>query len=83
MSMDRTPDLQAFWRLLAGGVDATGDISAARWNADAYFAEDRDAPGKSIARPDHRAARPGRAAAREKPPYLAITPLTRPSSATP
>ncbi|MDC3985913.1 type I polyketide synthase [Polyangium jinanense] len=44
------PDLDAYWRLLAEGVDATGEVPRERWDADAYFDEDRSAPGKAVSR---------------------------------
>jgi acyl transferase domain-containing protein len=40
----------AFWDLLSGGVDAVTAVPADRWNADAYFDADADAPGRSIMR---------------------------------
>lgn len=44
------PDLQAFWRVLAEGIDATGDVPPERWDADAYDRDDRDAPGERVRR---------------------------------
>ncbi|MDC0746351.1 type I polyketide synthase [Polyangium mundeleinium] len=44
------PDLDAYWRLLAEGVDATGEVPAERWDGGAYFDEDRSAPGKAVSR---------------------------------
>ena len=38
-------DPESFWRLLAERRDAIGDIPADRWDADAYFDADPDAPG--------------------------------------
>jgi len=43
-----SPD--AFWRLLAAGVDAVGPIPPDRWDVDAYYSPDRDAPGKMYTR---------------------------------
>ncbi len=40
----------AFWRLLCDGFDATGPIPADRWDADAFYAADPEAPGKTNAR---------------------------------
>ena len=40
----------AFWRLLREGVDAIGEVPADRWNADAVFDSDPDAPGKAYTR---------------------------------
>ena len=39
-------DLDAFWRLLRDGVDAVGDVPSDRWDQQAYFSADPDAPGK-------------------------------------
>lgn len=38
-------DPQSFWNLLAEGRDAIGPIPAERWDAEAYFDADPDAPG--------------------------------------
>src|SRR5262249_55536830 len=46
----RAPDLKAFWRLLAEGGDAVDEVPAERWDVDAYYHEDPEAPGKSISR---------------------------------
>lgn len=43
-----TPD--AFWTLLKNGVDATRDVPADRWDADAWFDPDASALGKSVVR---------------------------------
>jgi acyl transferase domain-containing protein/surfactin synthase thioesterase subunit/acyl carrier protein len=40
-----SPD--AFWRLLVSGVDATGDVPADRWDAEALYDPDPTTPGKS------------------------------------
>jgi hypothetical protein len=40
----------AFWRLLRDGFDATGPIPVDRWDADAFYAADPEAPGKTNAR---------------------------------
>ena len=39
-------DPQSFWENLKTGVDAVREIPASKWNADAYYDEDRNAPGK-------------------------------------
>ncbi|WP_394839062.1 SDR family NAD(P)-dependent oxidoreductase [Pendulispora rubella] len=46
----KAPNLGAFWQLLSNGVDATDEIPAARWNADAYYHADREMPGKAVSR---------------------------------
>ena len=40
------PDWRAFWRMLCDGVDATGRIPPDRWDADAWYDPDPQAPGK-------------------------------------
>src|SRR5690606_35053238 len=41
---------EAFWRLLRDGVDAVTEIPPDRWDADAYYDPDPDAPGKMATR---------------------------------
>jgi myxalamid-type polyketide synthase MxaE and MxaD len=41
---------RALWQLLERGVDATGPVPASRWDAEAIYDPDPDAPGKSYAR---------------------------------
>jgi acyl transferase domain-containing protein/NADPH:quinone reductase-like Zn-dependent oxidoreductase/acyl carrier protein len=36
----------AFWKLMLDGVDATGEIPPDRWDVDAYYHPNRNAPGK-------------------------------------
>ena len=43
-------DPEAFWQLLAGGVDAIREIPPSRWNVDDYYDPDPDAPGKIATR---------------------------------
>ena len=43
-------DPEAFWRLLRDGVDAIREVPADRWDVDAYFDPDPDAPGKMCTR---------------------------------
>jgi len=43
-------DEESFWRMLAAGDDAIGEIPADRWNASDFFDPDPDAPGKSYTR---------------------------------
>lgn len=40
----------AYWRLLRDGVDAIGEVPTDRWDADALFDPDPDAPGKIYTR---------------------------------
>lgn len=37
---------EQFWQLLRNGTDAITEIPASRWNVDAYYDPDPDAPGK-------------------------------------
>jgi len=41
---------QRFWRLLRDGVDPIEEVPRERWDPDAFYAEDRDAPGKMVTR---------------------------------
>src|SRR5438067_90375 len=41
---------EEFWRLLREGRDAITDIPAGRWDVDACYDPDQDAPGKMYAR---------------------------------
>jgi acyl transferase domain-containing protein/NADPH:quinone reductase-like Zn-dependent oxidoreductase len=43
-------DPQAFWRLLREGTDAITEVPPDRWDVDAYFDPDPDAPGKMMSR---------------------------------
>jgi len=43
-------DEASLWQLLADGVDAIGPIPRDRWDAEAYFDADADAPGKMYTR---------------------------------
>src|SRR5215475_14173498 len=42
----RADNPEAFWRLLRDGVDAVTEIPPDRWDADAYYDLNPDAPGK-------------------------------------
>jgi acyl transferase domain-containing protein len=44
------PDREAYWRLLRDGVDAVTEVPADRWDVDAYYDPDPDAPGKMATR---------------------------------
>jgi acyl transferase domain-containing protein len=41
---------EAFWRLLRDGVDAIVKVPRERWDADALYDPDPDAPGRSVSR---------------------------------
>jgi acyl transferase domain-containing protein/acyl-CoA synthetase (AMP-forming)/AMP-acid ligase II/acyl carrier protein len=41
---------EAFWRLLSGGVDATSEVPADRWDVDAFYNPDPSAPGTAVTR---------------------------------
>ncbi|HET8660024.1 MAG TPA: beta-ketoacyl synthase N-terminal-like domain-containing protein, partial [Micromonosporaceae bacterium] len=43
-------DLASFWRVLRDGVDAVTEVPRERWDADAFFDPDPDAPGKMYTR---------------------------------
>lgn len=48
------PSPDAFWRLLRGGLDATCDVPSDRWDADALYDPDLEAPGKAyVKRGEH------------------------------
>ncbi|OBK83987.1 type I polyketide synthase [Mycolicibacter sinensis] len=40
----------AFWRLLSGGVDATSEVPADRWDVDAFYSPDPSVPGTAVTR---------------------------------
>jgi acyl transferase domain-containing protein/acyl carrier protein len=40
----------AFWQLLRNGVDMVREVPAERWDIDAYYDPDPDAPGKMVTR---------------------------------
>jgi acyl transferase domain-containing protein/acyl carrier protein len=40
------PDLDAYWRLLCDGVDATREVPADRWDAEAWYDPDPQRPGR-------------------------------------
>src|SRR6185503_772073 len=44
------PDPETFWRALRDGVDAVGEVPRGRWDIDAYYDPDPDAPGKMYTR---------------------------------
>lgn len=39
-----------FWRLLSGGVDATSEVPADRWDVDAFYSPDPSVPGTAVTR---------------------------------
>jgi malonyl CoA-acyl carrier protein transacylase len=41
---------EAYWQLLAGGVDAIGEVPPERWDVNALYDPDPDAPGKIATR---------------------------------
>lgn len=43
-------DADSFWRLLVEGVDAIREVPRERWDIDAFYDPDPDAPGKMITR---------------------------------
>ena len=43
-------DLDAFWRLIRDGVDATGEIPSSRWDVDALYDPTGEQPGKMSVR---------------------------------
>ncbi|MCA9268397.1 MAG: type I polyketide synthase, partial [Planctomycetales bacterium] len=43
-------NLDQYWRLIAEGVDATGDVPPSRWDADALFDPTGETPGKMSVR---------------------------------
>jgi acyl transferase domain-containing protein/NADPH:quinone reductase-like Zn-dependent oxidoreductase/SAM-dependent methyltransferase/acyl carrier protein len=43
-------DLERFWQLLLDGVDAVTEVPPDRWDIDAYYDPDPDAPGKMSTR---------------------------------
>ncbi len=43
-------DPDSFWHLLANGVDAIGEVPPQRWDVNAYYDPDPDAPGKTSTR---------------------------------
>lgn len=44
------PDLQAYWRLIEQGIDATGEIPADRWDVDALYDPTGEQAGKMSVR---------------------------------
>src|SRR5438045_223780 len=43
-------DPESFWRLLEEGVDAVTEVPRERWDVDAFYDPDPDAPGKMMTR---------------------------------
>jgi acyl transferase domain-containing protein/pimeloyl-ACP methyl ester carboxylesterase/acyl carrier protein len=44
------PNLQAYWRLLSEGQDAIREVPADRWDVEAFYDADPQAPGKTYCR---------------------------------
>jgi acyl transferase domain-containing protein/acyl carrier protein len=44
------PDLEAFWRLLCSGVDATREVPAERWDPAGFYDPDPETPGTTNTR---------------------------------
>ncbi len=44
------PDLEAFWRLLCGGIDATREVPAERWDPSGFYDPDPKTPGTTNTR---------------------------------
>jgi len=40
----------AYWSMLREGGNAVREVPASRWNPDAYYSPDPDAPGKAVSR---------------------------------
>ncbi|MFF6975658.1 type I polyketide synthase, partial [Streptomyces tsukubensis] len=45
--LPKAPDAATFWANLRAGVDAVTDIPADRWDIDAHYSADRNAPGRT------------------------------------
>ncbi|WP_217589270.1 non-ribosomal peptide synthetase/type I polyketide synthase [Burkholderia sp. GbtcB21] len=43
-------DLDAYWQLLNDGVDAISEVPRERWDVDAYYDPDPEAPGRMVCR---------------------------------
>lgn len=46
----KAPDLESYWSLLCQGGDAICEVPATRWDVEAFYSPDRNAPGKSACR---------------------------------
>ena len=44
------PSVEAYWALLRNGVDAISEVPPDRWDVDAYYDPDPDAPAKMVTR---------------------------------
>ena len=49
----RASNPEKFWELLQGGISAREEIPAQRWNIEAYYHPDAEAPGKILTRYGH------------------------------
>ncbi|MCA9978344.1 MAG: hypothetical protein KC413_21435, partial [Anaerolineales bacterium] len=43
-------DLESFWQVLVDGLDVITEVPPERWDIDAYYDPDPDAPGKTYTR---------------------------------
>ncbi|MCS7237271.1 MAG: SDR family NAD(P)-dependent oxidoreductase [Thermoguttaceae bacterium] len=46
----KAPTLDDYWRIIIDGVDATGEIPPERWDVEAFYDPDPEAPGKMYTR---------------------------------
>lgn len=46
----KAPTLEDYWRIIIEGIDATGEIPPDRWDVEAFYDPDPEAPGKMYTR---------------------------------